>query len=311
MNTLPAIIHQTPSIAPQELEAAIRYANVIATAKTIPQMFRNSPGDCLLVVEQARDWGMSPAALLRHCSIINNNLMVSGVAIAAAVNANAGIVGRLACRYEGEGDSRKIIVSGRYPDEAEPREIEVTVRSARTKADAWKAQPDQQLFYTGARVWGRRHAPHVMMGVRCEDEVGVDEPTQVPTIASPPLVSQIMPVRDNVDAPQAPATAEAAAAAAIDPTIDPATGEIGPRTLEIVDDNYRLFGQQLIACVRAEKQDDEVQRWIDLNHNNLEIMHRSAEKMWKTLMHSINMHRAGLIGDDGVPSAENTILGAG
>ena len=40
----------------------------------------------------------------------------------------------------------------------------------KTKNTVWTTQPEQQLAYAGARIWGRRHCPEVLMGLLFEGE---------------------------------------------------------------------------------------------------------------------------------------------
>ncbi len=54
--------------------------------------------------------------------------------------------------------------------EEKPREVEVSLASARTDNEHWRKSPDQMLTYHGARVWARRHAPEVMLGVYSPEE---------------------------------------------------------------------------------------------------------------------------------------------
>ncbi len=41
---------------------------------------------------------------------------------------------------------------------------------AKTSNSMWTKQPDQQLVYASTRVWARRHAPEVMLGVYAPEE---------------------------------------------------------------------------------------------------------------------------------------------
>ena len=48
------------SLVPQTMEQAMRLAEMMSRGKMLPQHLQGSPGDCLMVVEQAMRWGMSP-----------------------------------------------------------------------------------------------------------------------------------------------------------------------------------------------------------------------------------------------------------
>lgn len=123
--------------------------------------------NCFRIVEQAQRWGMSPFAVVDCASVVHGKLMWEGKLIAAALETTMGI--RLDYSYEGSGESRKVKVSGKYPDEENIRTIEGNVTDWKT--DQWKGSAyDQRLAYRGAREWARRHAPGAILGVYTADE---------------------------------------------------------------------------------------------------------------------------------------------
>jgi hypothetical protein len=139
----------------------------------------------MFVIEQAMRWNMSPFAVAMETSFIQSKPMFSGKVVAAAVTSSGAITGRLAYTYDGAGDDRRITVMGVLRGESEPRSVTVALRDARTNNRVWQSQPDQQLAYHGARVWARRHAPEVMLGVASPDEFDETpaEPRDVPNLA--------------------------------------------------------------------------------------------------------------------------------
>ena len=170
----------TPGAAamiPQTMDAAIRLAEMMARGKLVPDHLRNSPGDCLMVVEQAGRWGMSPFAVAQCTSVIQGKLMFEGKLVAAALHTSGALATRLAYDYSGEGAGRVVRVSAVLAGEAEPRFVDVRLSDAKTTNKMWTTQPDQQLAYHGARVWARRYAPEVMLGVYAPEEM---EPAPVP-----------------------------------------------------------------------------------------------------------------------------------
>ena len=173
VTTLPVARPASPapaSLVPQNMDQAVRLADMMARAKLVPQHLQQSPGDCLLVVEQSMRWGMSPFAVAQCTSSIKGKLMFEGKLVAAAVESSGAIEGFLDYRFEGAGNDRRIIVSGRRRGEADPRTVEVALKDARTENRMWQIQPDQQLVYHGARVWARRWTPAVLLGVYSPEE---------------------------------------------------------------------------------------------------------------------------------------------
>lgn len=161
---------------PANMDQAMRLAEMMARGKMMPVHLQSSPGDCLMVVEQAMRWNMSPFAVAQCTSSIKGKLMFEGKLVAAAVEASGAIVGMLDYAFDGEGMTRRVTVSGIRHGETSPRTVEVVLKDAITENGIWKKQPDQQLCYHGARVWARRWTPGVMLGVYSPEEMTTDTP---------------------------------------------------------------------------------------------------------------------------------------
>jgi ribosome modulation factor len=173
----------SPNLTPADLPTAFRLAEMMANASLVPKHLQGKPADCLLVIEQASRWGMSPFAVAQATSVIGGKLMYEGKLVAAALNSSGALSDRLAYAFTGSGDTRVVTVTGTIRGEKTARSATIILRDVRTANDVWKRQPDQQLVYSGARVWARRHLPEVMLGVYTPDEF--DEP-QVRSEALPP-----------------------------------------------------------------------------------------------------------------------------
>jgi hypothetical protein len=206
---------QSFGLVPTNMAEAIQLANMMANAKLVPAALQKSPADCMLVVQQAIRWAMDPFAVAQECSVIQGKLMHSGKLVAAVINARGNLAERLSFSYDGEGDDRTITVSGRIFGETETRRIQVKLKDARTANRVWQSQPDQQLAYFGARVWARRHAPELMLGVYSPEEF--DEPAPLSPAAKRPR----KPAPNVMLAP----------AQTSDPPHDAETGEITESTI--------------------------------------------------------------------------------
>src|SRR5262245_48959896 len=164
------ITHISAGLIPTSMAEAMRLADIMASAKLVPVALQKSPGDCLMVIQQALRWQMDPFAVAQECSVIQGKLMHSGKLVAAVVNARGNLAERLTYSYEGEGAKRTITVSGRLQGEHEPRTVSVEFAKARTNNRVWDTQPEQQLMYHAVRVWARRHTPELMLGVYSPEE---------------------------------------------------------------------------------------------------------------------------------------------
>lgn len=160
------------SLVPHNMNEAIRLAGFMASARTVPKHLWDSPGDCLMVVELAMRWGMSPFAVAQATSVISGKQMIEGKLVAAAVENSGAIVGHIDYQFSGEGEGRSITVTATRRGETNPREVTVKLSDAKTGNQMWTKQPDQQLVYHGARVWARRWTPAVILGVYSREEMG-------------------------------------------------------------------------------------------------------------------------------------------
>lgn len=177
MTTIPATLSATqpsvPCLTPTTMGDAIKLAEMMSGANLVPDALKKKPSDCLMVIEQAMRWGMSPFAVAQSVSVISGKLMFEGKLVAAVVNANGNLSERLFYEYEGTGDNRTITVRGKIRNETAPRDVKVRMGDVKTSNKCWTSQPDQQLMYHGARVWARRHMPELMLGVYSPEEFEV------------------------------------------------------------------------------------------------------------------------------------------
>ena len=171
MNAIvPATAEHGSGMIPTDMGAAMRLAEMMNAGELVPAHLQKSPGDCLMVVELAMRFRMSPFAVAQCTSVIQGKLMLEGKLVAAAINSSGVLEDRLAYDFNGINDTRAVTVKGTMRGEAEPREMTVTLREAQTTNPLWKKQPDQQLVYFATRAWARRHAPEVMLGVYSPEE---------------------------------------------------------------------------------------------------------------------------------------------
>jgi len=170
---------------------AVKLAEIMAGAKLVPYHLQKSPSDCLLVIEQAIRWGMSPFAVAQATSIVQGHLMFEGKLVAAAIQGSGVIHGSLNYTYKGQGNNREITVIGTLKGEEEARTITAKFADVRTDNKHWDKNPDQMLSYMGARIWARRHAPAVMLGVYAPDEFEDKE------VKAPKMKTSVLATNDD------------------------------------------------------------------------------------------------------------------
>lgn len=229
------------ALIPTSMDGAMKLAEMMSRGKLVPNHLQGSPGDCLMVIEQAGRWGMSPFAVAQSTSVIQGKLMFEGKLVAAALHTSGALATRLAYDYSGEGATRVVRVSATLAGETTPRFVDVRLADAKTTNGMWTKQPDQQLAYHGARVWARRYAPEVMLGVYAPEEM---EP---------------------------PASAPPYAGTTIDAKAEPAPAESPKRTLsQFIDDiEARLRNATTWDAVQAIAADPEVIRAHEVARNGM------------------------------------------
>lgn len=174
------------ALVPTSIADALQLADVMAKASLMPEHLRNKPGDCLLIVMQAQRWGMDAASVAQSTSVVHGKLCYEGKLVAAALYAMGAVEGRLEYEFSGNGDNRKVIVTGRPRGAKKDQTVEGTVGNWKTNNEQWKKQPDDMLTYRGTRQWARRYAPEALLGVYTPDEMDdvPNDPTVVATVQS-------------------------------------------------------------------------------------------------------------------------------
>ena len=223
-DTKAVALYSGSSLVPRNMDEAIRLAEFMCRARTLPKHLWDSPGDCLMVVELAMRWGMSPFAVAQATSVISGKQMIEGKLVAAAVENSGAIVGHIDYQFSGEGEGRSITVTATRRGETNPRTVTVAYKDARTNNEMWKRQPDQQLVYHGARVWARRWTPAVILGVYSREEMG-------PIIEGEAIESTATDAREQMNR-DVPLKAAAATAQRGERKVDPTVYETGGETDE-------------------------------------------------------------------------------
>jgi hypothetical protein len=248
------------ALVPLSPQHAMSIAQAFATAKMVPQHFKQSVGDCYIAVTMAHRFNMDVFLLMQELFIINGRPMLSGKLTAAICNHN--LAEPLTPTYFGEGNNRKITIVGRVAGR-DPQSIEVTVAQVRTSNEQWQKNPDQMLFYAGSRMWARRYTPDLVLGIMFDDEA---EAVEAPK-----------PTLQNLLAIQKPAEKE---------LIDPTTGEVvehvDPIKIEMNEgSSWGQFIEPLQRYIASARSIDEVDQWMMLNQDLLLKLREAKPQLYK------------------------------
>ena len=190
-----------------QLDSMARLADMMSKAQnSLPVQYQGNPGDCLAVVIQGQQWGMSPFLIAQKTSFINGNISYEAQLVNSVINKLAPVKHRI--KYEFFGDWNKVVgkvkpgKSAKGKDilercwnvddevglgvkvyttlngEDEPRELDVLLVQAQVRnSPLWVSDPKQQLCYLAVKKWSRLFTPDVIMGVYTPDEM-VDMPVK-------------------------------------------------------------------------------------------------------------------------------------
>lgn len=250
------------TLAPTNIDSAMSLAKMMSDSTLVPVPLQKKPADCLLVIEQAIRWGMSPFAVAQCTSVVHGKLMYEGKLVAAVVNANGNLEKRLSYDYSGEGEQRTIKVSGTIKGEGE-RIVEVVLKDVKTSNEQWKKNVDQMLAYSGARIWARRHMPELMLGVYTPEE----------------------DIEDNRSQPSSGVTIES-------PAMEMrAVGPLVPAKVNFPEGDFMSFGKDFSAHIKASQTEEELNEWISHNTDSIVEMKEKAPKLFDRVAVNIDDQR--------------------
>ncbi len=182
----------------QELSTLMASANGI-----VPRHFNNNPGACFSIILQAGRWGMDPFSLAQHTFEIGGKLGFEAKVIQSVLQAAGGI--KFQSKYNGdwskvrgktvERESRakgpndkpkkyrvpnwnandeiglSLTLTGVWPDgRKETMTVEMNSCHPRQSTN-WAHDPEQQVWYSAIKKFGRRYAPELLLGVNDPDDL--------------------------------------------------------------------------------------------------------------------------------------------
>jgi len=142
-------------------------------------------------------------------------------------------------------------LTGRPEGDAEPLSVTLKVKDARTQNEQWKKNPDQMLMYAGARMWGRRYTPDILLGIVFDDEE--TEATLVPQAPKTQLTAPASILPKGVTSGD---------------IIDQLTGQVLDHPAELpLTENERWveWGKRFVTAVRSSPDIDTADQWLAAN----------------------------------------------
>lgn len=157
----------------------VDYANWMSKARAaVPDHLLANVGACLAVIEIANKFNYPAYMVARQTYVVKGMLTFMGQFIMAVINDFCPLRERLKFRFEGEGASLKVFVTGHFKSEVEPVTYEsptvgeITVKNS----PLWAVDPRQQMRYLAAKRWQSAYWPEGLFGIYSPDDITDAEP---------------------------------------------------------------------------------------------------------------------------------------
>lgn len=169
------------SIIPQNLDEALRLADMMAASELVPKNFRNRPQDVFVAMQMGGELGLSPMAAIQNIAVINGKPGLYGDAGKALLLANGCIIEEDDIEIiKAAGVARCRITRGRRP----PVVRTFSIENAKTaglwgKDGPWRTYPERQMAWRAFWFAARDIASDLLKGLG-----GFEELVDIPTVGS-------------------------------------------------------------------------------------------------------------------------------
>lgn len=82
------VIKTSFSLAPQSIDEAIRFAEMMSKSNLVPKDFSGNPGNILVAVQWGMELGLQPMQAMQNIAVINGRPSLWGDAVIALVKAS-------------------------------------------------------------------------------------------------------------------------------------------------------------------------------------------------------------------------------
>ncbi len=176
MSTEIATQKQHFSLAPKDLDEAMRFADMLAGSSIVPKDYIGKPGNCLVAIQWGMELGLQPMQAMQSIAVINGRPSLWGDAMLALVKAHPAFEW---IKEECDGDVATCTIKRRgEPEVVQSFSLEEAKRAGLTgKAGPWTQYP-KRMLQMRARGFALRDAfPDALRGVVSAEEAR-DTPTE-------------------------------------------------------------------------------------------------------------------------------------
>lgn len=154
---------------------------------TVPKHLQGQTSDCLAIIMQAHQWGMSPFIVAQKTYLINGIMGYESQLVNAVITSSGAINGRFNYEYKEDKGSLECRVGAVLNgDETITWGEWLAINTVTTKnSPLWKTNPKQQLAYLQVKNWARLYCPSAIMGVYTNDELQQVSPEEFDVVPLP------------------------------------------------------------------------------------------------------------------------------
>ena len=164
------------SLAPKDLDEAMRFADMLAGSSIVPKDYIGKPGNCLVAIQWGMELGLQPMQAMQSIAVINGRPSLWGDAMLALVKAHPAFEW---IKEECDGNVATCTIKRRgEPEVVQSFSLEEAKRAGLTgKSGPW-AQYPKRMLQMRARGFALRDAfPDALRGVVSAEEAR-DTPTE-------------------------------------------------------------------------------------------------------------------------------------
>lgn len=233
-------------LTPQNIDEALRLADMMAKSSIVPKDYQGNPGNILVAIQWGAEVGLPPLQAMQNIAVINGRPAIWGDAVLAIVR-GSGLLESITEEITETGATCTVQRRG------EPPTVRTfTVEDAKRagllgKQGPWTQYP-KRMLQMRARAWALRDVfPDVLRGVSVAEEaqdIPVERSMGPAQVVEPPLTA----TGSRADAVKARLRKLAAPPAEQPPTTGPDLDDVlaaiaGAETLETLNDAAQLAAQ--------------------------------------------------------------------
>ena len=164
---------------PKMMNLSFRTARMLSCSAMIPEVYRNSPENCLVAMDIANRLGISPLMVMQNLYVVKGKPSWSGSFCAAAIN-GSGRFTPLEYEFTGKpgtpeygcyATAVRVSTGKRCSSEV------ITMKMAQDEGwtskpgSKWRTMPTQMMMYRAAAFFARVFCPDILLGIPTYEEV--------------------------------------------------------------------------------------------------------------------------------------------